>query len=118
MAEHNFATGIEMTMTKVVSNYLRWFELNRCKMTLGRMGALGGRSHLWRGTPHGSEIPSCWDLPIEIEAHNSGGMGADSVLREPEIMPTLAISRITWPPNNPKHQSSHRRWTRPFESSR
>jgi glycosyltransferase involved in cell wall biosynthesis len=76
MAEHNFAAGIEMTMTNVVSNYLRWFKLNRCKMSLGRMGALGGRGRLWRGTPHGSESPSGWDLPIKIEANNSGGMGS------------------------------------------
>jgi glycosyltransferase involved in cell wall biosynthesis len=31
MAEHNFAAGVEMTMTSVVNNYLRWFELHRCK---------------------------------------------------------------------------------------
>jgi glycosyltransferase involved in cell wall biosynthesis len=31
MAEHNFAAGIEMTMSSVVNNYLRWFELHRCK---------------------------------------------------------------------------------------
>jgi glycosyltransferase involved in cell wall biosynthesis len=29
MAEHNFAAGVQMTMTSVVNNYLRWFELNR-----------------------------------------------------------------------------------------
>jgi len=29
MAEHNFATGLEMTMSSVVANYLRWFELSR-----------------------------------------------------------------------------------------
>ena len=34
MAEHNFAAGIEMTMTSVVDNYLRWFELNKCKRLL------------------------------------------------------------------------------------
>jgi glycosyltransferase involved in cell wall biosynthesis len=31
MAEHNFRAGVEMTMTKVVGNYLRWFRLNMCK---------------------------------------------------------------------------------------
>src|SRR6202521_5915338 len=25
MAEHNFTAGVEMTMTSVVNNYLRWF---------------------------------------------------------------------------------------------
>lgn len=34
MAEQNFAAGVEMTMTSVVNNYLRWFELHRCKRAL------------------------------------------------------------------------------------
>lgn len=34
MAEHNFSSGVEMTMTNVVGNYLRWFELNRHKRKL------------------------------------------------------------------------------------
>jgi glycosyltransferase involved in cell wall biosynthesis len=31
MAEHNFVAGIEMTITNVVNNYLRWFRLNKAK---------------------------------------------------------------------------------------
>jgi glycosyltransferase involved in cell wall biosynthesis len=38
MAEHNFAAGVEMTMTSVVKNYLRWFELHKCKKAM-RKGA-------------------------------------------------------------------------------
>jgi hypothetical protein len=34
MAERNFAAGLEMTITNVVGNYLRWFELHRCKRLL------------------------------------------------------------------------------------
>jgi len=34
MAQHNFAAGVEMTMSRVVRSYLRWFELNRCKRVL------------------------------------------------------------------------------------
>lgn len=34
MAEQNFAAGVEMTMSSVVANYLRWFELNQCKRAL------------------------------------------------------------------------------------
>ena len=29
MAQQNFAAGLEMNITQVVSNYLRWFELNQ-----------------------------------------------------------------------------------------
>jgi glycosyltransferase involved in cell wall biosynthesis len=31
MALHNYAAGTQMTMTSVVRNYLRWFELSKCK---------------------------------------------------------------------------------------
>lgn len=34
MAEHNYAAGVAMTMSSVVGNYLRWFELNQCKRAL------------------------------------------------------------------------------------
>jgi glycosyltransferase involved in cell wall biosynthesis len=34
MAEHNFAVGLEMSISNVVAGYLRWFELNRCKQAL------------------------------------------------------------------------------------
>jgi len=36
MAEHNYAAGVDMTMTNVVRNYLRWFELHKCKRRLER----------------------------------------------------------------------------------
>lgn len=39
MAMQNFGAGVEMTMTNVVNNYLRWFELNRCKRMLMRGNA-------------------------------------------------------------------------------
>ena len=40
MAEHNFAAGIEMTMTNVVNNYLRWFRLNKAKRDIGSRSLL------------------------------------------------------------------------------
>ncbi len=36
MARQNFAAGLEMSMTQVVNNYLRWFELDRCKKAVAR----------------------------------------------------------------------------------
>lgn len=36
MAEHNYLAGVRMTMNCVVGNYLRWFELQRCKRTIRR----------------------------------------------------------------------------------
>ncbi len=38
MAEHNFAAGIDMTMTSVVNNYLRWFRVNRSRRAILNRG--------------------------------------------------------------------------------
>ena len=37
MAEQNFSAAIQMTLPSVVRNYLRWFELNRCKKAVGSL---------------------------------------------------------------------------------
>jgi glycosyltransferase involved in cell wall biosynthesis len=34
MGRQNFAAGLEMTIGSVVRNYLRWFELNKCRKAL------------------------------------------------------------------------------------
>lgn len=47
MAERNFAAGIQMTMESVVQNYLRWFELKRCKKNLLDAEALLTRFGAW-----------------------------------------------------------------------
>lgn len=55
MAEHNFAAGVEMTMSSVVNNYLRWFELHRCKRAVRaiRFRAVDQRSRMHvPGTNH------------------------------------------------------------------
>jgi hypothetical protein len=36
MGQQNFAAGLEMTIGRVVRNYLRWFELNKYKRTLAK----------------------------------------------------------------------------------
>jgi glycosyltransferase involved in cell wall biosynthesis len=58
MARHNFASGIEMTMTNVVGNYLRWFELNRCKRAIGRADAGGVKRQAWVGVPAEASMPN------------------------------------------------------------
>lgn len=47
MAEHNFAAGVEMTMSSVVRNYLRWFELNKCKKEIRNAGVVRERRRVW-----------------------------------------------------------------------
>jgi glycosyltransferase involved in cell wall biosynthesis len=39
MAEQNYAAGVQMTMGSVVRNYLRWFELSKCKKETGSAAA-------------------------------------------------------------------------------
>jgi glycosyltransferase involved in cell wall biosynthesis len=73
MAEHNFAAGVDMTITNVVSNYLRWFRLNAAKRSLR---ASGTRS---QGRPEVADAqantPTDWNLrpaliaqPSEVDA--------------------------------------------------
>ncbi len=38
MALHNFNAGVEMTMTNVINNYLRWFDINLAKRGLRSSG--------------------------------------------------------------------------------
>jgi len=47
MSEHNYAAGAEMTMTSVVKNYLRWFELHKCKRAMRHAAVPSGRLRLW-----------------------------------------------------------------------
>ena len=64
MAQHNFAAGIEMTMTSVVNNYLRWFELNRCKKAMGDAGVLRNRRRRWlRSLRDRDGMPKCLLAP-------------------------------------------------------
>lgn len=51
MAEHNFTAGVEMTMTNVVNNYLRWFRLNTTKRALGQAARGKHASPNWRVQP-------------------------------------------------------------------
>ena len=40
MAVHNFAAGVEMTLSNVVAKYLRWFELQRSKKAIAAAPSL------------------------------------------------------------------------------
>lgn len=58
MAEHNFAAGMEMTMSTVVKNYLRWFELNRCKREICNLGDLADDRRFLPSALHSTEVSS------------------------------------------------------------
>ena len=48
MALQNFSAAMQMTMSSVVRNYLRWFELKRCKKAIGPASLLSGWRDFWR----------------------------------------------------------------------
>jgi glycosyltransferase involved in cell wall biosynthesis len=57
MAEQNFAAGNEMSLSNVVSSYLRWFELNQCKKAMRSAGAAPQRRKLWPRSLRTHEVP-------------------------------------------------------------
>jgi glycosyltransferase involved in cell wall biosynthesis len=64
MAQQNFAAGLEMTMTCVVKNYLRWFELHKYKREMGNTRALFARRRpLFRALRSGLVTPN-WRLQV------------------------------------------------------
>src|ERR1700691_6133251 len=48
MSEQNFSAAIQMTLPSVVRNYLRWFELNRCKKAVGSLPLFAPRPSFWQ----------------------------------------------------------------------
>jgi hypothetical protein len=74
MAEHNFSAGVEMTMTSVVKNYLRWFELHKCKRAIRNAGALPGPRRAWLRALRASEAAPNWDLHAVLLAQRKDGM--------------------------------------------
>ncbi|MFZ0958442.1 MAG: glycosyltransferase [Candidatus Sulfotelmatobacter sp.] len=70
MAEHNFSAAMHMTMSSVVRNYLRWFELKRCKKAIGPAPLFPGLRALWQRyvSPHAGASPGGWALRSEFFA--------------------------------------------------
>ncbi len=62
MAEHNFEAGVDMTMTNVVRNYLRWFELHKTKRAIRNAGVLPGARRLWRRATQSAEATPDWSM--------------------------------------------------------
>jgi glycosyltransferase involved in cell wall biosynthesis len=48
MSEHNFSAAMQMTMSSVVRNYLRWFELKKCKENLPSVPLFPVLRNVWQ----------------------------------------------------------------------
>ena len=47
MSERNYTAGVQMTIDSVVRNYLRWFELKKCKREILNEGIFPSRNQVW-----------------------------------------------------------------------
>lgn len=65
MSEHNYQAGVQMTMGTVVRNYLRWFELHRCKRRIEAPRA-GRRRWLRTWASRLGGYPGSWTLDADL----------------------------------------------------
>jgi hypothetical protein len=63
-----------MTMTKVVGNYLRWFELKRCKRALWSAATYERQRHFWTGNTVESRISTDWVVQTNSSTQKEDGM--------------------------------------------
>jgi glycosyltransferase involved in cell wall biosynthesis len=72
MAEQNFAAGVQMTMTNVIRNYLRWFRLHQAKKTVLN-GVSPVRSHIpWTQALRSKERSPGWSLQSTFPEDGDG----------------------------------------------
>jgi glycosyltransferase involved in cell wall biosynthesis len=73
MAEQNFSAAMRMTMASVVRNYLRWFELKRCKKAIGPEPLFSDWRASWRpGSPRLGGSSDDWTFPEEVVPETVG----------------------------------------------
>ena len=71
MAHRNYAAGLDMNMASVVRNYLRWFELHKCKRAF-RSGKEDAEiaDALLRDNDSATFVePLGWDEPVATKGH-------------------------------------------------
>ena len=109
MAEHNFAAGVEMTMTSVVKNYLRWFELHKCKSAMRTAAAPSGRLRVWIRALGTNKVSPDWSMQSGLSAQRTDGTD-DQLRRDPERLYSHAdngTDTFTWSPSKvPKHRAN------------
>ena len=76
MAENNFAAGLRMTISSVVRNYLRWFELNHCKRELASSSYIPWRRRTWPYPLSSGAVPSGKSLPHATAIQGGDAMGS------------------------------------------
>jgi len=74
MAKHNFEAGIEMTLTSVVRNYLRWFELMKCKRAIRQTDAVAGPRRPWRRLLQDRHASPGWRMKATLPIQQRNGV--------------------------------------------
>jgi hypothetical protein len=95
MAEHNFAAGVEMTMTSVVKNYLRWFELQKCKRAMRNTAVFPERLRLWYRALGTNRVSPDWSLKAALSAQRSDG--TDDQLRRNPVSTFSHVGKVPEP---------------------
>ncbi len=79
-AEHNFAAGVEMTLSNIVNKYLRWFELQQCKKSIRSSRELATAIAFAGGSSApGPALPS-WNLVEPVFLSRAGDEGTVNTL--------------------------------------
>jgi glycosyltransferase involved in cell wall biosynthesis len=96
MAEHNFSAAIQMTMASVVRNYLRWFELKRCKKAVASSPLFPELRPFWRRFvfPRLGAFSAGWTLRSELSTDGGGSKNSHDGLEPAGQSPQ---SRLTDP---------------------
>lgn len=93
MAEHNYAAGVRMTMGCVVRNYLRWFDLQRCKTKM--QNAAVRQSRETSTVPlQPADIASVWPEPPG--PHDGDGNPLDGLDLSPDPDPVGDADSPVW----------------------
>jgi glycosyltransferase involved in cell wall biosynthesis len=99
MAEHNYSAGVRMTMSCVIHNYLRWFELQRCKKTVRNGSSLSAKGSLpARATEPRNDSSPDWPSPTGFSRQDGDRMdrrGPGHIAEDSDCISDLAESR-TW----------------------
>lgn len=112
MSQHNFMAGLQMTMDGVVRNYLRWFELHKCKREMQRAAISPGRTRaLLRSLFANSSATAHSDLftgndVLDRSTLEPAGSSALSV----DFATSLPCSKSEISKDHPDHDGY---WTRP-----
>jgi glycosyltransferase involved in cell wall biosynthesis len=80
MAEHNFAAGVKMTMTSVVKNYLRWFELHKCKNAMRNGGAVPRRPRVSPLSLDASRSTTDTSVPTAVSVQRADGLDGKTTI--------------------------------------